>query len=728
MAENISNGIPEWRRKIMAEQAAKAASIPEWRRRIMEEQALKAQAAGVDIFGETPVGPDLGNIDDSEDAPAMIRMAVGALEKDSDRLNTLRKFFPDAVPHGDGNFAYTNPETRKTNLYNQEGWIPSLGDIASITPEIAETIGGIGGAAGGAIGGGAAGSVVPVLGTGAGAVGGAIAGAGAGSAGARDLTQRALNWYFDNEDTRTGKEQAIDAAKTFALGAAGEGVGRGIGYGLKAGKNAWNRRIIGEIDEAPEIASRAADYRAIGVDPTVGMATGSERTARLEHALIPTRTGKVIDDRINQAFQAQGDEFSRIVGGISDKPLSIAEAGAALREQAEAAKNATWKRTQDLYAAVDDKVTSPAKVDATADFLKNLQLERAGYGEFDKLARGASTDSVIQKAGAIVADAQNGISFDKLKEARGIIWNMADAETDKTVKGQLDGLYRSLTADMESTAAANGPDALQSYKKANNAYRRYKADDGGFGKKSVANTLLDPKKDSDSLLSWAVANAKNGGNRIAQARRTVERAEGGKEAWNQTVAGFTERLGINAHDDFDPGLFMRNWSKISPEAKDALYKGTTNGQYKSDLDRLSRIADNYTKYRKSANHSNSQAHKSSLESIDPLNKDNLLTTALGTAGTLASGGAMAGALAAGAASGAVKGATKGAFRASRVKLLTSPETVNWLANIPQAEMRKGGIKQHLKNLVTLRNRTANQALATAINEYLFDVGYDENQN
>ncbi|MCZ4089068.1 hypothetical protein [Sinorhizobium psoraleae] len=129
-------------------------------------------------------GPNPDLIDDSEDAPALIRAQVGALDKPEDRLKALQKTYPDAKPYGDDNFIFTD-EKGKVRLYNQESWMPSLGDFVSIGPEAGETIGGgLGGFFGG-LAGAAGGSVVPVVGTGAGAVGGAITGAGAGSVAGR---------------------------------------------------------------------------------------------------------------------------------------------------------------------------------------------------------------------------------------------------------------------------------------------------------------------------------------------------------------------------------------------------------------------------------------------------------------------------------------------------------------------------------------------------------------
>lgn len=698
----------DWKKRIIERDGGAVAQVPDWKRLALENDSV--------TYG----GPDARSIDDSADAPALIRMEVGALDKPGDRLKALQKHFPDAQPYGDNNFIYT--ENGKTRLYNQESWFPSLGDFASIAPELGETVGGAVGGAVGAIGGGTAGSVVPILGTGAGAVTGAMAGAGTGSVAGREATQRGLNYLFGNEDTRTAGEQVGDAAQTFALGAAGEGIGRGIGAGFKAGKNAWNSHIIGKVDDVGKVAERAADLRAIGAEPTAGMVSGNKKTAVLEHALMGTRPGQAIQSRIDDVFAAQSDEFGRVVGELSDKPLSVAEAGEALRRQTELAKEAAFKRSEQLYGKAAEQITSPAVVDKTGEFLKGLIDQQQSYGEFDKLTRGAQTDQVIKQATAIITDAQQGgMSFDKLKQARSYVGQIAADTDDKVLKNQLNGLYASLTSDMEKTALTSGPDAKQAFQKANNHFRRTVDSEKGFGKGSVADTIL--KKNTDDIFNYAVAGAKNGGNRIAQIRRTVERSEGGKEAWDQVISGFTDRLGRNSADDYDPGTFLRGWSKTSEEAKDALFKGTKNAQYRADLDRLARIGDNWTKYRKSANHSNTQSHRSALDSMNPMSKDNILASALG----LASGVDPASALAMGAAKGVTTRSVSRMSQGSRAKLLQDPNTVNWLANVPQAEMKKGGIKAHVGKLVAIGRSTTDNALAAAINDYLRDLGFQEEQ-
>lgn len=673
---------------------AKANSTPasEWKKRIIEQSR--------------PLDIDQDYVDALDEAPVSVRLEAGALDKPEDKLAALKKRYPDAAPFGDSNFIMTDPETGKVIQYNRSSWMPSLGDIASVTPEIGESLGGGIGAILGAFGG-------PL---------GAIGGAGAGSVFGRESTQRGLNAIFGNDDTRSTGEQIRDASITAGLGMAGEGVGRLAAKGFQAGKDAWVRGAIGGgVDDPVKAAERAADLRAIGADPTAGMVNGSEKSALFEHSLIPTRSGDVIQSRIEDAFAKQNDEFGRIVGSLSDQPLDIASAGARLREQAELAKEAAKAQSEKLYGAVDSHVTAPAISSNTNDFLASLTKERAGYGSFDELNRAPQADRVIAQTSAILQDAAKGMSFEQLKSARSAIGGMASDETDRVLKGHLNGLYASLTKDMEATAAQSS-EGLSAFKAANDFYRDEITSPTGFGKGGAAHKLLN-EADTDNIMKWVMATDSSGGNRIAAVRRTIQKSEGGAKAWDEITAGVIDRLGRNNKGEFDPGTYLRNFTDMSDNAKSAMFAGTGNAQLRNDLDRLARISENWTKYRGGKNHSNTSNHIAARDALNPMSKDNLLLPILGAAtyiepmSALAAGGA-------GLAKKGIPAAVNKLSQGSRAKLMTSPETVNWLAGIPTAEMQKGGLKGHLGKLNQLRKKTQNQTLAQAIGDYMFSVGYE----
>ena len=100
------------------------------------------------------------SIDTKSGAPAGIRAQVAAAQNTDDKLATIKKFYPDAIPvevfdpesgaanFGRGNFIITNPETGKLSLFDEDIRlfgipIPTLGDFADAGPEIAEMTGAI---------------------------------------------------------------------------------------------------------------------------------------------------------------------------------------------------------------------------------------------------------------------------------------------------------------------------------------------------------------------------------------------------------------------------------------------------------------------------------------------------------------------------------------------------------------------------------------------------------
>lgn len=481
------------------------------------------------------------------------------------------------------------------------------------------------------------------------------------------------------------------------------------------------RAVVGETDDAARVAARVQDFKDIGVQPTTGMVSGSARAAIKEQALANTRPGqKYIQTRIDDAFVKQGDEFGRIVDGLvtrnnpGAKTNTRQELGEMLRESTQAAKDAAFTRSEALYDDVG-RLTGEraAEGGATKDYLRTLNETKKAMGQSEGLNRGAQIDDAIRQTNAIVADVEKGMTFTKLKEARTAIGALTNGrDIDPALKSYLEGLRKALTADMEQTARNAGEGALQAFRKANNHYRRTVDTETGFGKGSAASKLLD-RNSPEEVFGFVMSKSKEGGSRIAAARRQIEKTPEGKATWDNLTGSVVERMGLKNADNvesYDPGTFLANWKKMAPEAKDALFRGTDRAQYRQDLDRLARVADDFGKYQKFKNHSNTQTHKTALEEANPFDKTSMLAGVLaGPKGlALAVGGKV------------INTATK----TYQAKLLANPETVNWLAGIPKAQVQKGGLRGHWLKLREISNRTSDAALRTAIHEYMRATGYD----
>lgn len=102
----------------------------------------------VENFRASPAFDNL--IDKRSGAPAFARAVVGGASE-KDKLANVKRFFPDAQPHGDDNFVFTDPGTGRPTLFNPPGL--DVGDIAGVAREGAQVVGAGLGAAFGAAGG-----------------------------------------------------------------------------------------------------------------------------------------------------------------------------------------------------------------------------------------------------------------------------------------------------------------------------------------------------------------------------------------------------------------------------------------------------------------------------------------------------------------------------------------------------------------------------------------------
>lgn len=490
------------------------------------------------------------------------------------------------------------------------------------------------------------------------------------------------------------------------------------------------RRVLEKPEDTAAIRARVEDARGVGFEPTAGMANGNRLTATKEQVLATTNT-RGIQDRIDGAFGAMDNEFGRIVDGLTQGrgASTRQELGEMLQEQARNAAEGVRARSRDLYDETG-RLTQGVKAsgDNIAAELEKLKGQKKLLGKSAALNSGKAYDDAIKQAAAIVDDVKAGASFDTLKDARTAIGNIVNArDVDPNVKARLDGIYKALTNDMEATAKAGGEDALQAYRKANNHYRRnYNKNSDGSLDKSI--TPMVNKATPEQVYDFTMQHAAKGGSRLSAVRRQIEKA-GGSDEWNQLAGSVVDRMGREMTTDglgaFNPTRMLKQWNSLAPEAKDALFKGTDRAQYRKDLDRLARVADNMKAYRRSDNHSNTAKHGTVSSQLNPFTKDNLLYGAIGGAADLAVGGGtgITGAIS-GMAMGKAAQAVNNRFRGYQAELLQDPKVVNWLADIPKAEVQKGGLRKHVEQLARYAKTARRRGVISA---YLQDIGYEEDE-
>jgi len=191
-------------------------------------------------MGFGPVGFD-ANMDRRTGAPMALRARIAAYSKPSDKLKALQLYYPDAQPVGDGNFVFTNPETKQPTLFDPKG--PDFGDVAEFGRVIPEMVGGAVGGFGGTL-----------LAPGPGTIVGGIAGSQAGG----ELYDLALRGMTGVPSSRTFGEAAKDVGINAAIDAATLGAGEFAGPAIRKIFGSPQGQVAGQA--APESGHEPAAY------------------------------------------------------------------------------------------------------------------------------------------------------------------------------------------------------------------------------------------------------------------------------------------------------------------------------------------------------------------------------------------------------------------------------------------------------------------------------------
>ena len=547
-------------------------------------------------------------------------MAVGAAQSRDDKLATLQKFYPDALPvetfdpkhgsgrFGSGNFVYTDPETGKLIAFDEENRlfgmpIPfTLRDLADVGPEVAETVGAVGGAIGGgiagAIGGTAAtvptgGIVNPVTG----AAAGIIAGEGLGAATAREAYIGALDFFGETEDTRNGLERVIDFGTTGVINAIMGPIINKTFSGIKGylgGKIRYDNGV-----NSPDAKQMLEKMQEIGITtPTAGQVTGNPVMQLAEQALsaMPTST-KTMQAAARQTVNEM-DDFAATLTYRYGGARTYAGAADDLLTAAKRADDRFKTKSAELYNKAGSLLP------------ENSFSNASGVSEFvNKYRAVADTDSLqktyapaMEVAANLLKDAEGGkLTFNVLKDFRSSLghdlssakFRGAMTATDR----KLDELYGFITRDIDALLNNAGPEAKAAYEAANK-YTKEKLGEGTGNISFVKEVIRRGKKDATNALDFALAKKDKTGARLLKLKEEFTPEE--FEVLSGYMMGqmglpIASRAGVSAVGDgaidavevlaekgFSPKRFIDNFGKLSPEAQQVLFNN--DPMLKSALD------------------------------------------------------------------------------------------------------------------------------------------------
>ena len=558
------------------------------------------------------------SVDTRTGAPANVRASVGASQTQEDKLATLRKFYPDAIPveifdpkygatkFGKGNFIFTNPETNQLQTFDEDfrifGWsAPTLRDFLDFGPEVAETAGAI---AGGVTLAGIAGvTASPTVGGAIpAATAGYIVGEGLGSAAAREAYIGILDFFGETEDTRSSGERASDIGTTFGINAVGGPIASKLLQGVKYIFGQPVRWATGALSADAKTTLKRMEN--VGVtDPTAGQVIGSPVVQLAEQALsiAPTST-KIMQDSANQTI-AQVDTFARELAEKYGGIRTTSEAAERLMSSAQRARTVYDNQVDKLYNDVGKHIPDDLVSDArhTTDFVNKYIADA-------KTATGKpEVNPALRQAERVLQDAKDGVlTYSRLKAFRTSLMN---TNRKAAAMGGLSGpeakskeLIGYVTQDLDALVAkADNPNALNLYKKANAFVKQNMKKGGNIA--YIDDVIKRGETRATNALRYVLSGAKDGGEDLLKLRELLDPDEfsvisgymlgtmgiptpaisGAAELGEQAIKEGSEYI---AEQGFSPKTFVTNWNRLSKEAKEAMFKGTEYADLVPALDDL----------------------------------------------------------------------------------------------------------------------------------------------
>ncbi len=315
---------------------------------------------------------------------------------------------------------------------------------------------------------------------------------------------------------------------------------------------------------APEAPATAA-MREMGVTPSLGMRgkTGGLIAAGLEK--LPSTAAIVAKDASRATGQIQ-DAFKAAVSraGI---PTGTYAAGEKLQAGLKTYVEMFQKRAGAMFDRVDQQIPASTRMD-----LPNTQSAVAAGKQFF-----ADNPELAQRLGlnnwdAIMAEVgKNGISWQAAKQFRTDVGAALNSQRgslgDETV-GRLKQLYGALSADMEATARAAGPEAYGTWKTATNFYKNGATRIDEQLDKTIS--VDNPERAFEAFDAMTKADRSSADiTRLRNIKASIAERD-----WNDISASIVDRMGkatagAQGADGgaFSANTFLTKWNQMAPEAK-----------------------------------------------------------------------------------------------------------------------------------------------------------------
>ncbi len=514
----------------------------------------------------------------NEGAPRQVRAAAGFAETPQDKLAVIRKTFPDAMqePGQTDNFVFTNPQTGKLTRYNPKGF--DRNDLLSIGPEIGEIIGST---AGGVVGAGAGLPAGPV---GSVALGGV--GAGAGGAAGREFAARLGRFLTGVEDTRSGGQQAVDAAQTAGINAAFQVAIPGGLAAARSVKNAISPPLTTAAGQAGAKLASAADD--LGIPLTTGQRTGSEALQRLEafKAQAP-----VSGYPLRQAGKKQSEMVGQKIAGVLDVdavPQTVSRAGEIAEQASIQGIDNLHKFRSEVFTPLFDKAGNKAV------FVPNkINIAMQEIAGENKALLKAMTDNEIDALAAIFKDPA-GLSLRDANNARQLFYEASKRLIkDKRTSGarKIIELTKAFDEDLFASFEKYGVPADEVISARAKVAPTYELENFATKIQGESNQATFNKFINSSMEKGA-ADIET----VKALKKVLPNSE-----YKKLVAFHLNNMGLEkagqegVEKSFSPRSFVTSWKTMSPEAKQIMIGDTFGKEKLAAIDNLAVISDAISK-------------------------------------------------------------------------------------------------------------------------------------
>ena len=624
-----------------------------------------------------------------KEIPNKIRFLVEGSPNLESKIATLKKFYPDVQidTNESNNFIVTDESGNKLQLDNKKKF--TFGDVIDVSKEITEIAGAIGGAT--------AGSVV--------GPGGTVAGAGAGTALGAEVFERVAK-QFGSEVLRTNKEHAAQRMTDFAFGSVGQAAAPLVGKVVKGS-------ITGFGKTAKATSERLKNYIDAGVTPSLGQVTQSRGIQTVEMVLgnIPGGSG-----RISAVAQKAQDQLGKNALNLASKtinktlPADEVAVGRVINQGIKDGVNASngfvgrfHSRSGSLYGELDKYLQADKgiKLDQTVAKLKELVSPVKGAEKTSIVFKNQFLDDVLKGLESDLAKGGGSLPYQAVKSVKGKIGNKIGSFdlVNPVDKAQLKTIYGALSDDIKVALKGNEK-ALNALSRANNYYNS--------GLKRIDNYLAPIAKiaDPDRISSLLLNTGKEGASRLNAIKKSLN-----TDQYNVFLSNVIERLGriqpgqalsgelFEGTGKFSSETFLTNYSRLSKQAKDALFsgKGWTKGM-KKDFDQIVNIS-NFIR-------ESGKTFRNPSGTADRLVGQGILFGSAGTAFTGNPAFILSVPLIIGGAN-------------VSARLMTNPSFIKWLAQGIKIGGNKGvdGVIEHLGRLGVIMGNADSES-RQSINEYL----------